>query len=121
MNKGWGNMNKTLKVSALLSGAVILGSTFVPVTASAAKYKTINWTEGANVGTMDPSKTTAAIDFNYLQAIGEGLYRMDESGKPQLAGATSVDKSDDGLTLTYHLRDMKWSNGEPVTANDYVY
>lgn len=115
------NMNKTLKISALLSGAVILGSTIVPVTASAAKYKTINWTEGANVGTMDPSKTTAAIDFNYLQAIGEGLYRMDKTGEPKLAGATSVDKSDDGLTLTYHLRDMKWSNGDDVTADDYVY
>ena len=115
------NMNKTLKISALLSGAVILGSTVVPVTASAAKYKTINWTESANVGTMDPSKTTAAIDFNYLQAIGEGLYRMDKTGEPKLAGATSVDKSDDGLTLTYHLRDMKWSNGDDVTADDYVY
>ncbi|SCC08105.1 peptide ABC transporter substrate-binding protein [Weissella bombi] len=114
-------MNKTLKVSALLSGAVILGSAVVPVTASAAKYKTINWTETANVGTMDPSKTTAAIDFTYLQSIGEGLYRTDQSGKPALAGATSVDKSDDGLTLTYHLRDAKWSNGDPVTANDYVY
>ena len=115
------NMNKTLKISALLSGAVILGSTIVPVTASAAKYKTINWTESANVGTMDPSKTTAAIDFNYLQAIGEVLYRMDKTGEPKLAGATSVDKSDDGLTLTYHLRDMKWSNGDDVTADDYVY
>lgn len=52
-------MNKALKVSALLSGAVILGSTFVPVTASAAKYKTINWTESADIGTMDPSKTTS--------------------------------------------------------------
>lgn len=114
-------MNKTLKVSALLSGAVILGSAIVPVTASAAKYKTINWTEGANVGTMDPSKTTAAIDFTYLQSIGEGLYRTDKSGKPALAGATSVDKSEDGLTFTYHLRDAKWSNGDPVTANDYVY
>lgn len=114
-------MNKTLKVSALLSGAVILGSAIVPVTASAAKYKTINWTESANVGTMDPSKTTAAIDFTYLQSIGEGLYRMDKSGKPALTGATSVDKSDDGLTFTYHLRDAKWSNGDPVTANDYVY
>ena len=114
-------MNKTLKISALLSGAVILGSAVVPVTASAAKYKTINWTEGANVGTMDPSKTTAAIDFSYLQSIGEGLYRTDQAGKPALAGATSVDKSDDGLTLTYHLRDAKWSNGDPVTANDYVY
>lgn len=114
-------MNKTLKVSALLSGAVILGSAIVPVTASAAKYKTINWTEGANVGTMDPSKTTAAIDFTYLQSIGEGLYRTDKSGKPALAGATSVDKSEDGLTFTYHLRDVKWSNGDPVTANDYVY
>ena len=48
-------MNKVLKTSALLSTALILGSTLAPITADAAKYKTINWTEGADLGTMDGS------------------------------------------------------------------
>lgn len=115
-------MNKLLKTSALLSTALILGSTVAPLTADAAKYKTINWTEGADLGTMDPSKSTAAVDFDALQATGDGLYRNDKSGKPALALAESVEKSEDGLSLTFKLRSgLQWANGEALTANDFVY
>ncbi|MBC6498388.1 hypothetical protein H7R52_04600 [Weissella confusa] len=48
-------MNKLLKTSALLSTALILGSTVAPLTADAAKYKTINWTEGADLGSASLS------------------------------------------------------------------
>ncbi|WP_293949071.1 peptide ABC transporter substrate-binding protein [uncultured Weissella sp.] len=115
-------MNKLLKTSALLSTALILGSTVAPLTADAAKYKTINWTEGADLGTMDPSKSTAAVDFDALQATGDGLYRNDKSGKPALALAESVDKSEDGLSLTFKLRSgLQWANGDALTAHDFVY
>ena len=115
-------MNKLLKTSALLSTALILLSTVAPLTADAAKYKTINWTEGADLGTMDPSKSTAAVDFDALQATGDGLYRNDKSGKPALALAESVEKSEDGLSLTFKLRSgLKWSNGDALTAHDFVY
>ncbi|WP_270764580.1 peptide ABC transporter substrate-binding protein [Weissella confusa] len=115
-------MNKLLKTSALLSTALILGSTVAPLTADAAKYKTINWTEGADLGTMDPSKSTAAVDFDALQATGDGLYRNDKSGKPALALAESVEKSEDGLSLTFKLRsDLQWANGDALTAHDFVY
>lgn len=115
-------MNKLLKTSALLSTALILGSTVAPLTADAAKYKTINWTEGADLGTMDPSKSTAAVDFDALQATGDGLYRNDKSGKPALALAESVEKSEDGLSLTFKLRSgLQWANGDALTAHDFVY
>ncbi|TGE73917.1 peptide ABC transporter substrate-binding protein [Weissella confusa] len=115
-------MNKLLKTSALLSTALILGSTVAPLTADAAKYKTINWTEGADLGTMDPSKSTAAVDFDALQANGDGLYRNDKSGKPALALAESVEKSEDGLSLTFKLRSgLQWANGDALTAHDFVY
>ncbi|HBV56876.1 MAG TPA: peptide ABC transporter substrate-binding protein [Weissella confusa] len=115
-------MNKLLKTSALLSTALILGSTVAPLTADAAKYKTINWTEGADLGTMDPSKSTAAVDFDALQATGDGLYRNDKSGKPALALAESVEKSEDGLSLTFKLRSgLQWANGYALTAHDFVY
>ncbi|WP_373383061.1 putative deoxycholate-binding periplasmic protein YgiS [Weissella confusa] len=115
-------MNKLLKTSALLSTALILGSTVAPLTADAAKYKTINWTEGADLGTMDPSKSTAAVDFDALQATGDGLYRNDKSGKPALALAESVEKSEDGLSLTFKLRSgSQWANGDALTAHDFVY
>ncbi|MGN0314906.1 MAG: peptide ABC transporter substrate-binding protein [Fusicatenibacter sp.] len=55
----------------------------------------------------------------------EGLYRnvADENGETFiLAGAESVDVSDDQLVYTFHLRqDAKWSDGVPVTAHDYEY
>ena len=118
-------MNKWVKTSAILSSTLILGSslaTVVPVTANAASNnKTIHWLETADMTTMDPSQATDHVAFDALQATGEGLYRNDKDGKPQLALATSVDKSDDGLTYTFHLRDAKWSNGQPVTAQDFVY
>ena len=115
-------MNKLLKTSALLSTALILGSTVAPLTADAAKYNTINWTEGADLGTMDPSKSTAAVDFDALQATGDGLYRNDKSGKPALALAESVEKSEDGLSLTFKLRSgLQWANGDALTAHDFVY
>lgn len=48
-----------------------------------------------------------------------GLMTKDESGAPVYGVAESEEKSEDGLTLTFKIRDdAKWSNGDPVTAND---
>lgn len=121
-NRGIRDMNKLVKTSVLLSTAVILGSAVAPLAANAATYKTINWQETSDLGTMDPSKVTASVDFDALQATGEGLYRYSQDSKPELALAESVQKSDDGLTYTFKLRpDLKWANGEPITAQDFVY
>lgn len=53
----------------------------------------------------------------------EGIYRLDKDSKPQPAGASELaEVSEDGLTYKIKLReDAKWSNGDPVTAADYVY
>lgn len=60
-----------------------------------------------------------------MAACYDGLYRniADSEGEHfYLAGAESVDYSEDGLVFTYHLRpEAKWSDGVPVTAHDYVY
>lgn len=66
--------------------------------------------------------TTDTISFSILNNVMEGLYRLDENNEPEPAMAESVDISDDKLTYTFHLRDdIKWSNGEPVTADDFKY
>jgi len=66
--------------------------------------------------------TTDTISFSILNNVMEGLYRLDENNEPEPAMAESVDISDDKLTYTFHLRDdIKWSNGEPVTAEDFKY
>ncbi|MBP1755283.1 MAG: Oligopeptide transport system substrate-binding protein [Firmicutes bacterium] len=73
------------------------------------------------VASMDPQIATDGTSFEVLAAVTEGLYSVDGAGTPILAMAESVDKSADGLTYTFKLRDAKWSNGTPVTAGDFVF
>ena len=60
-----------------------------------------------------------------MAACYDGLYRNVNTGDGEefiLAGAESVDISEDQTVYTFHLRqDAKWSDGEPVTAHDYEY
>lgn len=51
----------------------------------------------------------------------EGLTRINAEGKPENAMASDIKTSDDGKTYTFTLRDAKWSNGDPVTAQDFEY
>lgn len=73
------------------------------------------------VASMDPQIAVDEASFGVIAAVTEGLYSTDADGKPILAMADSVDKSDDGLTYTFKLKDAKWSNGTEVTANDFVF
>ena len=51
----------------------------------------------------------------------EGLFRLSKDDEVIEAGAQKYEVSKDGKTYTFHLRDAKWSNGDPVTAQDYVH
>jgi oligopeptide transport system substrate-binding protein len=71
---------------------------------------------------MNPSTTTDLNSFILLNNVMEGLYRIDENEKPQPALAEGVDISDDDLTYTFTLRDgIKWSNGDPITSQDFKW
>jgi ABC-type oligopeptide transport system substrate-binding subunit len=72
--------------------------------------------------TLDPHKTSTVVESNILRNLFEGLVVQDPKGNvaPGVADTWSV--SPDGLTYTFHLRrNAKWSNGEPVTADDFVF
>ena len=72
--------------------------------------------------TMDSSKSTDTVSSQMLGNTMEGLYRLDKDNKPIPAAAESSTKSEDGKKYTFKLRkDAKWSNGDPVTAKDFVY
>ncbi|WP_342746726.1 peptide ABC transporter substrate-binding protein [Virgibacillus phasianinus] len=82
----------------------------------------LNLVEEDTIPTMDVSMATDEISFIYMGNTMEGLYRIGQGGKlvPGIAKEHKV--SDDGLTWTFTLRDdAKWSNGDPVTAHDFVY
>jgi oligopeptide transport system substrate-binding protein len=71
---------------------------------------------------LDSTTTTDSVSSNLLRNVMEGLYRLDENEEPQPAQAEGVEISDDGLTYTFTLRDgITWSNGDPVTAQDFEY
>lgn len=70
---------------------------------------------------LDPQWNAGAPGAWLMSVMYEGLYRVTETGF-ELAGAESVDISDDATVWTFHLRqDAMWNDGQPVTANDYVY
>jgi oligopeptide transport system substrate-binding protein len=76
---------------------------------------------GSGVGGYDPTTCAAMDPSMMINMLYEGLYRYSATGV-ELAGAESVEVSDDGLVWTLALRkDAKWSDGVPVTAHDYVF
>src|SRR5581483_1860460 len=76
---------------------------------------------GAEPETLDPQKSTGVPEANIQYELFEGLTTYTPDGKIAPGVADKWEVSDDGLTYTFHLRDSKWSNGEPVTAGDFVY
>ncbi|MEG0474533.1 MAG: ABC transporter substrate-binding protein [Carnobacterium sp.] len=83
----------------------------------------VHYTAPTELATMDTTLITDNNSANYLGHVIEGLLRIDEEGDPVPAIAAEEGViSEDGLTYTYKLReDAVWSNGDPVTAHDFVY
>ena len=75
------------------------------------------------VATLDANDTTDNQSSSILNAVQEGLVRIENNGKGDEivpAGAEKWETSEDGLTWTFHLRKMNWSDGEAVVAKHYV-
>ena len=76
----------------------------------------------AEIPTMDSALVTDAVGFDLLNNVNEGLYRLNQENVavPAIAdGEPTV--SEDGLVYTFKLRDANWSDGSPVTANDFEF
>ena len=71
--------------------------------------------------TLDPTKANCIPDNELQHAITEGLVR-NTGGEIKPGVAESWEVSEDGLTYTFHLNpDAKWSDGEQIKAQDFVY
>lgn len=82
----------------------------------------LNLTNGDTIPSMDSSLATDEYGFQFLGATTEGLYRLGKDAKIVDGIATEHTVSEDALTWTFTLReDAVWSNGDPVTAHDFVY
>lgn len=89
---------------------------------NAASKKTLSLMQSGEILSLDTAKQANLNEFNTLTNSMEGLYRSNKENKLVPAMATSiVQPTNNGKTYIYHLRkNAKWSNGDPVTANDFV-
>lgn len=77
---------------------------------------------GIEPTSFDPPIGFNAASYNALNNLMEGLTRLDAEHVPQPAIAEKWEISDDGLVYTFHIREnANWSNGDPVTAEDFVF
>ena len=89
---------------------------------SSGGLETLAVNVGPDPDTIDPALNSAVDGGTMILHAFEGLMTLDENGVPVPAQAESYDVSDDGLVYTFHLRDgLKWSDGQPLKASDFVY
>jgi oligopeptide transport system substrate-binding protein len=89
-------------------------------TAAAEQVITVNW--GAEPPSLDPGLATDVTSGTIILNIMDPLVRLGDDLEPVPSAAESWDVSEDGKTVTFTLRDdLKWTNGQKVTAKDFVY
>ena len=93
--------------------------------AGAARIEPADFTfnNATEVQTLDPATVTGVPEGRVVKALFEGLTVKDPKTLEPLPGsAESWELSPDGLVYTFHIRDnAHWTNGDPVSANDFVY
>ena len=124
-------MPKFLAILACVIGATILVARFSfqqdlePVAGAELRFA-----EGADIKSLDPSQTSASVDFRILRCLYETLLVIPPGGgKPVPGCAAPIGPGGRGWKiskdgLTYHLRirqNARWSNGDPVMAKDFQY
>ncbi|MDP3130313.1 MAG: peptide ABC transporter substrate-binding protein [Bacillota bacterium] len=89
-------------------------------TTTAASVTELNWNIGAEPLTIDPTLNGASDGGDVINQTFEGLIR-EVNGVISPGIAESWTTSADGLTVTFTLRDSKWSDGSDFTAADFIY
>jgi oligopeptide transport system substrate-binding protein len=119
--------------SRFRSLAAALGALFVAVACGGgggggtsenlASDQTLSFPINDDVGDLDPAHMSAAVDIDLFQNVFSGLYKFDKDLKevPDIA-TKAPDVSADGLTYTFTMRhDAKFSNGDGIKADDFIY
>ena len=114
-------MKKAKKVMSFVLAFAMAAS--IAFTSQVKAAGTIVYQVDTLINSMDTVLSNDGGSCDTLAQVVEGLYTKDANGVPILAMASAVEKSDDGLTYTFTIRDdAKWSQtGSPVTANDFVF
>lgn len=120
-NKKWIWMISILTILSMLLAACSAGAPATPVVATGG---ILRWSlEGINeLPALDPPLAGASQSVGVISLVFEGLVRLDGGLNIAPAGAESWDVKDGGKTFIFHIRkDLKFANGDPVTAEDFSY
>ena len=112
-----------LLISSLLTPfiAVTAAADALPAGTTLAKEQHLVRANDAEAATLDPAKAEGLPEMHILRDLFEGLVIQDRDGNITPGVAESWE-TEDNKTFVFHLRkDAKWSNGDPVTADDFVY
>ena len=83
---------------------------------------TYTYSSELDIKNLDSSDADDQCSLRAIHAVIDGLMKTDKKGNITYGIAKSEEVSEDGLVHTYKLRkDVRWDNGDPVTANDFVY
>jgi oligopeptide transport system substrate-binding protein len=127
-------MNKLILLAALLmvGGLVWLGAGRATATRTAYsltlqeanKNKILLLTVGSEPRTLDPQEAQGVTEHHIIMAMIEGLVApsIDDQSKVVPGMADRWEHNEDYSVWTFHIgEDRKWSNGDPVTAQDFVF
>jgi oligopeptide transport system substrate-binding protein len=123
-------MNKTKLLQSMLLASTLAAASFTPQVLAAdvpAGTKLADVQEfirhaGSEPGSIDPQKIEGTVGANIVRDLFEGLLNQTADGDAIAGVATSWSANDDNTVFTFNLRkDAKWSNGDSVTAHDFVY
>lgn len=115
-----GSSRPARQAAALLIGALLFLLPLAGCKKDTPVGKNFRFPLSAEPRQIDPQVSTDAASVTMVAALFEGLARLDESGEA-VPGAADWTVSDDGLTYTFTLRDSRWSDGTPVTAQDFLF
>ncbi|NRA17277.1 MAG: peptide ABC transporter substrate-binding protein [Oceanospirillaceae bacterium] len=123
------NKNNFKKVA--MATAIAAATVFTSMSAFSAVHPVTGETLAADqtytyrlldgIPTMDPTLGEDVNGSQIMRDLFEGLLNQDASGAEEPGVALGYDVSADGKTYTFNLRKSNWSNGDPVTAHDFVY
>lgn len=118
----WQKLAKLTTVALAVTTLLAACGTKKSSSGSADSKQVLTRMEGDVISSMDTSVMTDAISGQAAVDTMDGLYRYDGSELQPAIATKIVEPTNDGKTYTYQLRkDAKWSNGDPVTAANFVY
>ena len=118
--KGAIRMQRFLRAVAVLTAVLLLVLCLPSCQDKTLAGRSFYFPLDAEPRQLDPQVSTDRSSMTVAAALFEGLTRLDENGKAVPAAAQWT-VSEDRMTYTFTLRESQWSNGEPVTADDFLF